>query len=56
MVILTQKRSDDNNNPWEKVPDMEFYPPVLGAKEHKNKKKLALAAIHIQMLLTKIKL
>jgi len=38
MVILTQKRSDDNNNPWEKVPDMEFYPPVPGTKEHKNQK------------------
>ena len=38
MVILTQKRSDDNNNPWEKVPDMEFYPPVPGTIEHKNQK------------------
>ena len=38
MVILTQKKSDDNNNPWERVPEMEFYPPVPGTKDHKNLK------------------
>ena len=38
MVIMSQKKSDDNNNPWERVPGMEFYPPVPGSKEHKDQK------------------